>query len=575
MMNQRLVRARGDHPVTSFLKGWHRRWRYAGYASPFYALRLKGKHPLKLIASPDDPWPGRAARGAEILNGAFAFGGHSILAEDNDPWQKARHAPDLFKAWLYGFSWLRDLATVADQRRAFERAEGIMQTFIERYKTWDTYAWSPGVTGERLTSWMLHAPQILSSSNLVYRSAVLNALVRQARHLHRTARYAAPGLERTTALVGLILSGLLVPDGEARQKRGLKLLEKALSEDVMADGGVITRNARDAATMLRSLITLRRVMAELDFDCPEWLQITADRMVPFIRALRHGDGSLAHFGAAFGADGKDLDQLIDLSGARGRAMNNLPYVGYQRLKRQRTLVIMDVGPPPPPTHSHGFPASLGAIEMSDGKDRMIVNMGGTLHGFSGEHAALQWRARATRWHSAAQIDGANSASIIDDHLIGFKGVETLFERNENDEGLWVDLSHRCVEGVGNIQQSRRLFLNRQGSDFRGEDLISRTAPAWGGIFAGKAAFDATARFHLHPAIAISPTQDGSAIILRLPHGHGWLFKAKGGEISIEDSFYLDHPGAGQKASQIIVRAPLDAGGKTRFNWSFRRMDSRD
>jgi uncharacterized heparinase superfamily protein len=67
-------------------------------------------------------------------------------------------------------------------------------------------AWRADLWGRRILFWTAHAPLILSSGDLVYRSAVLNTLARGARHIDRSADK-APGVPRIAACAGVVAPG--------------------------------------------------------------------------------------------------------------------------------------------------------------------------------------------------------------------------------------------------------------------------------------------------------------------------------------------------------------------------------
>ena len=81
-------------------------------------------------------------------------------------------------------------------------------------------AWRADLWGRRILFWTAYAPYILSSADPVYRSSVLYALARGARHLERSADKALPGLARITAWSGVIAAALVVQGGPARLKSG-------------------------------------------------------------------------------------------------------------------------------------------------------------------------------------------------------------------------------------------------------------------------------------------------------------------------------------------------------------------
>ena len=49
------------------------------FALPIYRYSLTGAAPTALAATPPDPWPGDAGRGAEIIQGVFDLAGQRLL----------------------------------------------------------------------------------------------------------------------------------------------------------------------------------------------------------------------------------------------------------------------------------------------------------------------------------------------------------------------------------------------------------------------------------------------------------------------------------------------------------------
>ena len=578
-----------------------------GYGTPLYAVRLKGRYPLKLLASPDDPWAGDVEAGAAILANCFTHGGHRLEARPGDLWEKATGAPAGFTRWLQGYAWLRDLAALKKSGgpgaapEIGRLGEDIVGAWLARYGGWHAVAWRPDILGERLIMWILHAPLILSSSDMVYRSAVLNSLVRQSRHLSRAIAFAGPGPGLVTAAVGLTMSGLLIAGGERRVKRGFTLLRRALESQILPDGGPVSRNPADAVRMARDLIILKGACRIISATLPDWQQGALDRLVPFIKALSHKDRRLAHFNGAFAGDCPDVDDLAAKSGATGKALSSAPFTGYQRLKRWRTLVLVDAGPPPAKALRSGHHAGTGSMELSDGQDRIVVNMGGSTpeqgeQGSQGE--GLEELSRTTAAHSTLILDNTNSAELKPMGRIGNGPVTVSVDRRESAEGQWLEVIHDGYMARWGITLRRRLFLASSGEDLRGEDAILTQIPLGktsamrraltGHMLTGRRPSGAEIRFHLHPRVSASKTRDGKAIILRLPHGHGWLFRCKGAAVTLEDSLYLEGPGVAVKTLQIVLSLPIGAAGespgespgesksddhKTLVNWTFRRLDS--
>src|SRR3546814_8582218 len=81
-------------------------------------------------------------------------------------------------------------------------------------------AWRPDLCARRLQFWAAHAPLILSSTDLIYRSRVLNTLARGARHIDRVADKQPVGVRRIATWAGILTAGLLIPGGDARRAVG-------------------------------------------------------------------------------------------------------------------------------------------------------------------------------------------------------------------------------------------------------------------------------------------------------------------------------------------------------------------
>jgi uncharacterized heparinase superfamily protein len=177
---KRLVRA-GDRGLSlgeRLANGLYRlTWR-----TPLHGLRLNGRYPLKLLAVPADPLPGNPEAGRQLAEGNMVKGRESIAVDEID--FCGTGASPALTTHIERFAWLRDLALGVSRAEGAPIAERLMRVWLERHGNQvSDPAWSPDRIGWRMLFWAAHAPLILSSTDLVYRSAVLNALARGARHL--------------------------------------------------------------------------------------------------------------------------------------------------------------------------------------------------------------------------------------------------------------------------------------------------------------------------------------------------------------------------------------------------------
>lgn len=533
------------------------------YASRYHNHSLKGKHPLRLLGTPKDIWPGSVAAGAHLLSGRFSVNGH-LLHSENDPegkwpgdgiWQS--NFPGGVHEYLQGFSWLRDLNRAVDRARARTRAEELMSGWIDHFEDWEEGAWREDVLARRLINWMTNAALIMDSDDLVLRSRILNSLARQARHLKGLVGHMGPGPDRLVAIAALIQTGLFLPYGEDRLKKGLALLKRELDHEILPDGGVLSRSPQDQHCLLRDMIVLRSSLKAMGCEVPGELEGVITRMVPHLLMLLHGDGKLALFNGSSEQNGDEITATLDASGITARAIRGGGESGFSRLSKGSTRLIQDVGPPAELGASRKNHAGTLSFEMSRGAQRVIVNCGSAVIG----DADLYKMSRSTAAHSTLTIDDKNSSEIRPDGFIG-RGPERVFcERSEKDGHVMLHSGHDGYQSDQGLLHRRLIYLNETGEDMRGEEILENQAVK-------SSSFPYDIRFHLHPDVISSLTKDGVA--LRFGDGEQWLFRQKGAEITLDNSLYFGTPGRVRKNHQIILSGITDPH-KTTVKWSLQRM----
>jgi uncharacterized heparinase superfamily protein len=183
------------------------------YASPLHSFRLRGRFPLKLLAAPADPVPGDPHIGERIIAGRLIHAGHTQMTRDIS-FREAGPPPDWLE-WAHGWEWLRDLAILPDREAARRAAENLVERWLASMGEYDALGWRADLAGTRLLMALGHAPLILSSSNQIYRSAVLSAMATWARHLDRAARRGTEGLAQAKEVsnkeMGSVTQGFGLP----------------------------------------------------------------------------------------------------------------------------------------------------------------------------------------------------------------------------------------------------------------------------------------------------------------------------------------------------------------------------
>jgi uncharacterized heparinase superfamily protein len=520
------------------------------FALPFYPVSLSGPGPTRLNFSLTDAWPGNAELGSAIIAGRFDFAGEVL--ENPQPLWRPREASRTWRAALHGFAWLRDLRAVGGDaaRRA---ARDLATAWIDHNaKSWDSLAWSPAVIGRRISHWLAHYEFFAASAAVEIRHRLLYETARQARHLARVLPAGLAGTEALAALKGLIAAGACLPGGAPWLERGLELLRRELPRQLLADGGHVERSPRQQFEVLRDLIDLRATLHASEVPVPAYLQAAITQMAPVLRMLQHGDGGLALFNDSTEGEGWQVDMVLQRAEPRVRPLMSAPQSGFQRLQAGRTLVLIDAGAPPPPGMDlHAHAGTLG-IEVSVGRERLIVNCGAC----PGE-AAWRQAQRSTAAHSTLVIDDVNSSELARDGTLRRRPQTVLCRREEADGNIWLETSHDGYRRRFGLIHCRRLYLAAGGEDLRGEDRLEGT---------GGSGF--TLRFHLHPEVQANMVQSGEAVLLRLPKGDGWRLRAQGARMHLEESAYLGQAGRMRRSLQVVLTGRVEAP-QTTVKWALR------
>jgi uncharacterized heparinase superfamily protein len=533
------------------------------WRTPFHALRLRGRHPLKLLAVPKDPVAGDKAAGEAILQGRFVRRGQSFAAESldfNDP-----ALPSDLSDYLQSFEWLRDLAAAATRERAAKLAEKLVQKWLAAYADSVTEpGWRADLWGRRILFWTAYAPYILSSRDSAYRAVLLNTLSRGARHLDKAAERARPGLARITAWAGVIAAALVVQGGTARLSRGEAGLLRALAASLHDDGGLISRSPDEQLRLVELLAQLRAVYYAGDREMPEALAEGLSGAVGVLLGATLGDEALSSWQGGNMASKRRIAAAVEGSGVRVRPLRQPRGWGYQRLEAKSTIALFDAAPPPPTRAFAGGCASTLAFELSEGANRLVVNCGGPGSALGALPAQLAHALRSSAAHSTLTLGDRNSTAVHDDGSLGKGVAQVELVRDETAGIVMVEASHDgYVRRFGLVHQ-RQLTLAADGRELRGQDLLTlqgrrrRAEP-----------IPYAVRFHLHPDVDAATTADGQGALLRVRGRTVWQFRCRGGRLAIEDSLWIDGDAGLRETSQLVVGGESPSDG-TAIAWIFRR-----
>ena len=518
----------------------------------------------QLLHRPIDLVPGVAERGEALVQGLYDLGGHVVRASDagergGTPWGH-KGAGDYWLAELHGFAWLRDLHA-AGTSQAAERGRAMVLDWLRQHRTIESAAiatWGPEAIGRRLSAWLAHSAFLLEGADDEFARRFHQGLSLHANYLTRLARNADEGLPQLVAYRGLIESGLCLPDSERRIAQGLKLLEAALSRQAAGNGNQLGRNPSAHLGALWCLAGLRATLDEGGHPASQAVSESIARLAWALHLFRHGDGGLALFNGGV----EEERGLIDLALSRGMAGGgaappNALDTGFTRVESRHATVIADTGAPA----ATGRWAHAGtlSLEMSAGRQRLIVNCGGWRGGGDGWQEAL----RGTAAHSTLVVDNTNSATLGKDGTIADGPNTVRVERRDQDGAAWIDASHDGYLDTLGLIHKRRLYVGAAGADVRGEDSLAqlRQRRRRGREFA--------LRFHLHPDVRCAMTEDHRAVLLRLPGGAVWQMRAAGASISIDESVYAGDGATRRRTSQVALTGPIKDA--LTVKWAFKLL----
>ncbi|NIA71029.1 hypothetical protein HBA54_20730 [Pelagibius litoralis] len=541
-----------------------------GLRRPLFALpeapwHRTGTPPASVIMVPPDPWPGKAERGAAIVEDNFRFLGRS-LHKPAPRWAPLGMEPAWLKR-LHGFGWLRDLrAAGGDAPR--RKARSLVADWIDANQRWSPIAWHPVVTADRLAHWFSQYEFFAASAEVSFRQTLLASAARQARHLARVLPAGLSGADLITAAKGLCYAGLCLPQGEPWLDRGLALLAQALEEQLLADGGQCERAPALLLSILRDCIDLRAALLAAGREVPGDLSLRIEGMVAVLRLLQHGDGGLALFNGSNEGEDLQIDMILQRGGGKKVQLQSAPSSGFQRLQAGRSLMLVDAGRPAAPGYDRAAHAGTLSFEMSVGRERLIVNCGAQ----DGEGT---WQAaqRTTAAHSTLVLAETNSAALFASGGLYRRAETVTCRRNEDEGAIWLEASHDGYLPLFDLTHHRRLYLAASGEDLRGEDCLKGQAKGDPSKDGQDLAF--AIRFHLHPEVQAMAAQDGRSAVLRLPKGGGWRLRAAGATVDLEPSVYLGVPGKIRRSQQIVLSGTTGGRSQTAegcvVKWALQRL----
>jgi uncharacterized heparinase superfamily protein len=183
--------------------------------------------------------PRRLEDADALLKGRFRFAGQVVEIKQDSVFACAPPS----NAWagaLHGFEWLGALAAAGGDA-ARNLAVQLVTEWLERFARYSEPAWRPEVMARRLLMLLAHGRSVLTNSDILWRSKLFVSLRQQAAQLGRIAGEAPPGLPRLESAAVCVLARACLDDGVRRIESALAGLEPEIAQQILPDGGHISR----------------------------------------------------------------------------------------------------------------------------------------------------------------------------------------------------------------------------------------------------------------------------------------------------------------------------------------------
>jgi uncharacterized heparinase superfamily protein len=519
---------------------------------------------------------GNPKKGEALAQGNFFLAGVTLYFDDakalwNKPVPSRR-----FAVCLHEFGWIHDVLAL-DTEATIALAKAHVNHWITVYGVWNPFSWAPGLAARRCLNWLSYGQILLGDDE--DGNTRRECLIRQVSYLHGLSDIASETRDRLQIALALIATGALIPGAERFLDRGLSLLAVQLAEQILPDGGHISRNPEMATTTLCDLVALKQMLEQQDITVPEELERALARLAPMVRFLCAADGHLSVFNG--GGEGRALttNRILHDLAIPESAFSYAPHSGYQRVKTPASVFIMDTGRAPPSQYSQHAHAGALAFEFSTPGGRLIVNCGWSEDQPDPWHLAV----RTSAAHSTLTVNDTSSAQIysagIRTALLGprlrQRGVANPSRRKLlPGKGTRLEASHAGYLSRYGLIHQRQVLVSEDGMKVSGEDMVfrPRSAPK----LQGDQMLPSALRFHLHPKVRASLSRDGTQVLLVLPDGSGWRFYCEEHGIELQPSVYLAGGAPPQRTSQLVVQHTMDGQAEitdtqNRICWSIERI----
>ena len=449
---------------------------------------------------------------------------------------------------LHDFGWLPALNIKTEK----ELGCLIVDQWINNFSNYNEKYWTFDVITMRLINWISSYDIIFKNSDLIFRSKVINNIVKQAKHLFKNINLINTGIDKIKSLAALILVGNSFEQYEEYTQFGLKNLEDELSDFINKDGFVKTKNPEDLFWTLYFLVLIKEWLILSRKQTPAFINIYINSLGISFKFLRFSNGDLPLFNGANQINTERFYEYLESRGYEFENMENI-FCGYAKIKSKKIEIFMDANNPSSMLHSRNYQAGPLSFELSSNGEKFICNSGSAKN--LGEE--LSYLSSSTAAHSTVTINDTSSCIFQKNKMIRKYFGNSLIEKHDifkkefkNDkEFIQCTIGHNGYEKRFKLLHERQITLFKNKSHVEGIDNLKCKNLENKNL-------TYSVRFHVHPDIRITKTM-GNDILLSSNSGEGWIFRSPQIPTKIEKNLYFGNPNIIKESSFILLEGNIE------------------
>jgi len=449
---------------------------------------------------------------------------------------------------LHNFCWLPALNIKTEK----ELGCLIIDQWINNFSNYNEKYWALDVVTMRLIYWISSYEIIFKNSDLIFRSKVINNIVKQTKHLFKNISLVSSGVDKIRSLAALILVGNSFEQYEEYTQYGLKNLEDELGNFINKDGFVKSKNPEDLFWTLYFLVLIKEWLILSRKQTPAFINIYINSLGICFKFLRFSNGDLPLFNGANHINTEKFYEFLESRGYEFEGMENI-FCGYAKIKSKKIELFLDANNPSSMLHSRNYQAGPLSFELASSGIKFICNSG------SGKNLGeeLSYLSSSTAAHSTVTINDTSSCIFQKNALIRKYFGNSLIEKHnivkkefKNDkEFIQCIVTHDGYEKRFKILHERQITLFKLKNHIEGIDSLKCKD-----LKNKNLTF--SVRFHIHPDIRITKTM-GNDILLSSNEGEGWIFRSPQIPTKIEKNLYFGNSDNIKESSFILLEGNIE------------------